>query len=164
MSFQEGWGRGTWGLGAWGTPLYVNVDLTGVASNVGLGDPLINAGAIVQVTTVGAVSASQGSLEVIARAIVYPASQAVTSALGALIPVADANVELTGLQVTSEDNLNVDVIATAVIQPDGIAVTVGLRPPLVYGEIDTSQTPGYATISTAQTPNYQEIPPARDAA
>jgi hypothetical protein len=34
----------------------------------------------------------------------------------------------------------------------------------VYGEIDTSQTPDYATISTTQTPGYEEIEAGRDAA
>jgi len=163
MSFQDGWGRGTWGLGSWGTPLYVNVNLTGVASTVGLGDPIVNAGAVVQVTSVGVITSALAGVDVIARAIVYPASQVTTSALGTPQVVAAAVTEVSGFQINSA-NGDVAVIATAVISPTGISVQVGLRPPLVYGEIDTAQVPGYATIDTSQSPGYIEIPPARDAA
>ncbi|HEY7824416.1 MAG TPA: hypothetical protein VIG24_16355 [Acidimicrobiia bacterium] len=152
MSFQEGWGRGTWGLGSWGTPLYVNVDLTGVASTVGLGDPVIDAGAVVQVTSVGAVASELGTLAFNAKAFVYPNGFGITSAQGTAIARAGADVIVSGFQMNTAFS-GVEIIATAAIIPTGIAVEVGLRPPLVYGEIDTTQSP-----------NYTEIPPARDAA
>jgi hypothetical protein len=41
---------------------------------------------------------------------------------------------------------------------------VGLGTPLIYGEIDTSQTPSYSGIATSQTPNYTDIDAGRDAA
>jgi hypothetical protein len=67
--------------------------------------------------------------------------QAVTSALGTVTTDAAANVQLTGVEIQS-----------------------ALGAVLVYGEIDTDQTPNYATIDDSQTPGYVEIIAGRDAA
>jgi hypothetical protein len=54
--------------------------------------------------------------------------------------------------------------AAANVTPTGQSATFSIGTTLVYGEIDTSQTPNYATISTTQTPGYEEIEAGRDAA
>jgi len=46
----------------------------------------------------------------------------------------------------------------------GVSFTSSIGKPLVYGEIDTSQTPGYSEVATSQTPNYTVIDAGRDAA
>ena len=68
-------------------------------------------------------------------------SFAVTSALGTVSTDAEANVV-----------------------PTGQSVTVSLASVLVYGEVDTSQTPNFSDVATTQTPNYTTIKGGRDAA
>tara|TARA_R110000744_G_scaffold2789_1_gene11143 strand:- start:236 stop:439 length:204 start_codon:yes stop_codon:yes gene_type:complete len=66
---------------------------------------------------------------------------AVTSALGTVTTDAAANVQLVGVEIQS-----------------------ALGAVLVWGELNTDQTPNYATINDSQTPGYVEIIAGRDAA
>ena len=77
MANINGWCRGTWGQGAWSTVLPV------------------------ELSTVGAITSGLGSVSVVAKANVIPASQAVTAGLGAPSVVAGAVVSLTGQQAAA---------------------------------------------------------------
>ncbi len=72
-----GWGRGAWGDAGWGTPLPV------------------------EVTTVGAITASVGSVSVVAKADVTPASQNITAAVGTPSILAAAIIQTTGVGSTT---------------------------------------------------------------
>jgi tRNA-binding EMAP/Myf-like protein len=54
--------------------------------------------------------------------------------------------------------------AKANVTPTGVESTVSTGFILVYGEIDTSQTPSYSEVATTQSPNYTTINAGRDAA
>ena len=51
----------------------------------------------------------------------------------------------------------VSTVAKANVVPTGQSVTVSLSSVLVYGEIDTSQTPNFSDVTTTQTPNYSDV-------
>ena len=66
-------------------------------------------------------------------------------------------------------------VAKSIVQVTGLGATVDVGSILVYGEIDTSQTPNYSNvdttqtasysdISTSQSPGFQELDSGRDAA
>ena len=59
MANINGWGRGTWGQGAWGTALPV------------------------ELSSVGSITSGLGSVTAVAKANVVPATQVITSGLGA---------------------------------------------------------------------------------
>jgi hypothetical protein len=48
-------------------------------------------------------------------------------------------------------------VAKSIVQPTGLQATVDVGSILVYGEIDTSQTPNYSNISTTQSPSFSDI-------
>jgi hypothetical protein len=58
----------------------------------------------------------------------------------------------------------VTTVAAANVYPSGVETQSALGAVLVYGELDTAQTPNYATIDDSQTPGYVEITAGRDAA
>ena len=66
-------------------------------------------------------------------------------------------------------------VAKSIVQLTGLQATVDVGAILVYGEIDTDQTPNYSNvdttqsasysdISTSQSPGFEEIDAGRDAA
>ena len=69
----------------------------------------------------------------------------------------------------------VSTVAKSIVQLTGVGATLDLSSVLVYGNIDTDQTPnytnvstsqsaGYSGVSTSQSPGYDEIDAGRDAA
>ena len=52
---------------------------------------------------------------------------------------------------------SVSIIAEANVFPTEVNSIGVLGDILVWGLIDTSQTPNYSTISTSQTPNWSEV-------
>jgi len=59
---------------------------------------------------------------------------------------------------------SVSTIAKANVVPTGQVATFSIGTTLVYGEVDTSQTPNFSDVATTQTPNYTTIKGGRDAA
>ena len=46
---------------------------------------------------------------------------------------------------------------SANVTPIGQSASFSIGRTIVFGQIDTSQTPNYATISTSQTPSFSEV-------
>jgi hypothetical protein len=89
--------------------------------------------------------------------------QGITSALGSVIVHENEVINMPTFAVTSSLG-SVSTIAKANVTPTGVAATASVATVLIYGEIDTSQTPSYSEIATSQTPNYTTIKGGRDAA
>jgi hypothetical protein len=104
-----------------------------------------------------------GSLSVVAKANVSPSTQVTTSALGSVIVHENEVINMPSLSVTSS-LASVTTSAAANVTPDSVSFTASLGVPLVYGQIDTSQTPSFSNIATSQSPNYTSIETGRDAA
>jgi hypothetical protein len=58
----------------------------------------------------------------------------------------------------------VSTVAKANVTPEGQSATASVGIILIWGEVDTSQTPDYQNVATSQTPNYTTIKGGRDAA
>jgi mRNA degradation ribonuclease J1/J2 len=97
-----------------------------------------------------------------------------TSGLGSVTTKGDNNISIDGFQLTSSVGV-ATTVAKSIVQPTGLGATVDVGSILVYGEIDTSQTPNYSNvdttqtasysdISTSQSPGFQELDAGRDAA
>ena len=86
-----------------------------------------------------------------------------TSAIGSVIVHENEVINLTGQSVTSTLG-SVTPRASAEVSIDGVSATFSTGFILVYGEIDTSQTPSYSEVATTQSPNYTTINAGRDAA
>jgi hypothetical protein len=52
---------------------------------------------------------------------------------------------------------SVSIEAGGIVSLTGLSVTVSPGFILVYGLIDTDQTPNYSDISTSQTPGYSDV-------
>jgi hypothetical protein len=52
---------------------------------------------------------------------------------------------------------SVSTQAGAIVSLTGISITASPGFIMVYGDIDTNQTPSYAEVSTTQTPGYSEV-------
>jgi hypothetical protein len=100
---------------------------------------------------------------VVAKANQTPTGQGITSALGSVIVHENEVINMPTFAVTSALG-SVSTIAKANVIPTGVAATASVATVLIYGEIDTSQTPSYSEIATSQTPNYTTIKGGRDAA
>lgn len=48
-------------------------------------------------------------------------------------------------------------MADIVVTVDGVSATVSVGSPLVWGSVDTAQTPEWVALSTSQTPSWQDI-------
>ena len=99
----------------------------------------------------------------VAKANQTPTGQGITSALGSVIVHENEVINMPTFAVTSALG-SVSTDAEANVTPTGVAATASVATVLVYGEIDTSQTPSYSEIATSQTPNYTTIKGGRDAA
>jgi hypothetical protein len=97
-----------------------------------------------------------------------------TSGLGTPTLKCDNNIVPDGQQMTSGVG-QATTVAKSIVQVTGLGATVDVGSILVYGEIDTSQTPNYSNvdttqtasysdISTSQSPGFQELDSGRDAA
>jgi len=98
----------------------------------------------------------------------------VTSALGSVTVHENEVINLPSFALTTAVD-SVTVVAKANITPIGVSSTFAVGPILVWGEIDTDQTPSYneindgqtpsySAVSTSQTPNYTEIDAGRSVA
>ena len=134
-----GWGRGTWGSGNW----------NGESVSVSLGTLAITSGL--------------GSTTQVAKANVSPSTQVTTSAIGSVIVHENEVINLPSFSLTSGLG-TATTTAKANVTPDTFAITTSLGTPLLYGQVDTSQTPSFSDIATSQTPNYTSIEAGRDAA
>ena len=72
-------------------------------------------------------------------------------------------IELTGFGLASSIGA-VSTVAKANVTPEGQSATASVGIILIWGEVDTSQTPDYQNVATSQTPNYTTIKGGRDAA
>ena len=132
MAIINGWGRGAWNEGAWGTALPV------------------------EPSSVGAITSGLGTVTDDAEANVTFAGRAITSALGSVIVHENEVINMPSFAVTSAIGA-VTTVAKANVVPPGQSGTVSLSSVLVYGEIDTSQTPNFSDVTTTQTPNYSDV-------
>ncbi|MCA8837348.1 MAG: hypothetical protein K8963_05810, partial [Proteobacteria bacterium] len=74
--------------------------------------------------------------------------QQIDSALGTVEAKSINYIFLTGEQINSAVG-QVSPAAGSVVSLTGQSVTISLGTPLVWGEIDTSQSPGYSQIVTS---------------
>ena len=97
-----------------------------------------------------------GDEVVVAQAVLTTTGTSATSALGTVSLVTINNLSVTGFSGTL--NLgNETVIAKAVTLATGQVATFSLGRVLVYGLVDTSQTPNYNNVDASQTPNYSPV-------
>jgi len=76
--------------------------------------------------------------------------------LGQISVKGENNISVTGYQIDSSVGA-MTTVAAAFVQPAGVSMTAGLGNILIWGEIDTDQTPSYGQIDTSQTPTYNDI-------
>ena len=86
-----------------------------------------------------------------------------TSALGSVIVHENEVINLSGFQIASGIGA-VTTQAKANVSLTGVQFTASTGFILVFGEIDTDQSPGYSAVATSQSPSYTEIDAGRDAA
>ena len=70
-------------------------------------------------------------------------------------------IEVSGFGLTTSVGA-VTTAAKANVTPTGVSATASVGKVLIWGEVDTSQTPDYSNIATSQTPNYTIIDAGRD--
>ena len=83
--------------------------------------------------------------------------------VGTIIVHENEVINLPSFAITSA-LASVSTIAKANVTPTPQSITVSLGALLIYGEVDTSQTPNFSDVATTQTPNYTTIKGGRDAA
>jgi len=162
------WGGGVWGgtIG-WGGITIADVDVTGVEAVGELGEEEVDAKATVTLTGISA-TGEIGTVDPDAKANVYITAVTATTALGEEEVEAKANVYPTGVEANGEigtvatktvnnylvtgirvnarvGNAQVDGQATATVT--GVSGTGVIARPLVWGEIDTTQNPGWLQIA-----------------
>lgn len=79
-----------------------------------------------------------------------------TTALGSETATGDANIAVTGVAGTSALGTAIGG-GGATVTVTGVSATGSVNTVLVWGVIDTSQTPNFSAISTSQTPNWQNV-------
>ena len=139
-----GWGRSTWGAGPWGQPHSVPISFTisGVAGTSALGSVSVDAESNVTLSdgeanvsvTLGAATASIGSVTVHHNARFDINGVSATGSLGSPTVVAKANILVIGVSATGE-----------------------VGNPFVWSLIDETQTPDYNTIDQTQTPGWEDV-------
>jgi len=140
-----------------------NVSVTGLAGTTGLGSATVIEGTGVSVPVTGdAGTSALGSVTVVegTGVSVNVTGNAGTTGLGSATVTADANVP-----ISLTPRLRSGLGNVTVVEGSGTTVNVtGVEAQgqtnvftLVWGEIDTNQTPNWTDVTTTQTPNWTEI-------
>tara|TARA_R100000995_G_scaffold48755_1_gene23393 strand:+ start:173 stop:544 length:372 start_codon:yes stop_codon:yes gene_type:complete len=119
-AIYEGWSTGPWARNGWGAP-QLDIGVDGVGATAGLGSVLVVVGKAVSVTGVGAVGG-----------------------IGTPTFATTVNINVTG--VSGAANLGSIEIP---LQVSGFSATGQIGTVLVWGQIDTDQTPNWNIIEAA---------------
>lgn len=162
-----GWGSGPWSRGSWGTGTIIALP-SGVQATGSEGSVTVTANADVAVSGVNATGAL-GAATTIAEANVYPTGVEATETIGDVTVTADAITSVTGVtgntalgtsttrtvnrvDVTGVEGTGLlgsaDATGNALANVTGVQATGQTQTfTLVWGEIDTSQTPNWTEIA-----------------
>lgn len=141
---QGGWGRSSWSSGAWneGTAL-PDISMVGA-----VGSTFVNADANVSGLSGVAGIKFLGDEEVISNNNLSVTGFGLSGSIGAFSIRLVNRISVTGVGATSSvGNVNTEI--NAIINTTGFSMTANLGNELVWGEINTNQTPNWEIIKEA---------------
>ena len=145
ISTESGWGRSSWSSGAWNEGTTGTLDISMVGA---VGSTFVNADA--NVTGLSGVSALKflGDEEVITNNNISVTGFGLSNNLGIFSISLVNKIDVTGFSASSNVG-NVSIIINSTSNVTGFGLVASLGNNLVWGEIDTNQTPNWQEIREA---------------
>jgi len=144
QAVANGWGRATWGEGAWNE----SITLPDISMIGSVGSTFVNADANVSGLS-GVIGLKfVGEEEVVSNNNLSVTGFGATVGLGSISVALNNLVPVTGFSATSGLG-NVSAEANAIANVTGVSSAMSLGNNLVWGEINTNQTPNWEIIKEA---------------